>query len=795
MALRREQVVKSAVEDLLDELATQEARVARPAHGIGREDALACVEAALTSRLIDLEARELKNAGAGYYTIGSAGHEGNAVVGRLLRTTDPCLLHYRSGALLAARSRKVPGESFVWDTMLSLVASAEDPVSAGRHKVWGSRRLWVPPQTSTIASHVPKATGMAFSLARAAHLGVEDELPDDSIVACSFGDASVNHASAQTAFNAAAWAAHQHIPVPVLFVCEDNGVGISVHTPRDWIERSMRSRLDYFEADGCDLEATWAATRRAIDHCRRHRRPTFLRLEVVRLLGHAGSDVEASYHDEDEIEATEARDPLLRMLRFVVDAGFASGVELRDAYRRLLARIERVGRRAVARPKLENVEEIVAPLRAPDRKRVSECARRLPDEQARTTLWEGQRLPEEDRPRHMAMQISRALTDLMGQHEEMLLFGEDVAKKGGVYHVTAGLYERFGVGRVFNTLLDETMILALAIGAAQIGFLPVPEIQYLAYLHNAEDQLRGEAASQRFFSDCQWDNPMVVRIASFAYQKGFGGHFHNDNSIGVLRDIPGLVIAAPSRADDAVEMLRTCVAAARETRAVCAFLEPIALYMSKDVFDKNDGLWSFAYPAPGRAATFGAPRLYDADDVAGREVVMDAAASAAAASVTAVNAHADEATGGDGVRGAAATSSGAAAIGATSRGAATLLVISYANGVPMTLRARKRFAERQRDIDVRLLDLRWLAPLPIDEACAFAQEADAVLVVDECRKSGGGVAEALLAAFAERGIRCPMQRINAVDSYVPLGAAANLVLPQDDDVLAALESLARELVS
>ena len=136
-----------------------------------------------------------------------------------------------------------------------------------------------------------------------------------------------------------------------------------------------------------------------------------------------------------------------------------------------------------------------------------------------------------------------------------VLFGEDVAKKGGVYHVTAALSERTGVGRVFNTLLDEQAILGLAIGAGHMGLLPIPEIQYLAYLHNAEDQLRGEAASLQFFSQGQFKNPMVVRIASYAYQKGFGGHFHNDNSVGALLDIPGIVLGVPTRADDAVTML------------------------------------------------------------------------------------------------------------------------------------------------------------------------------------------------------------------------------------------------
>src|SRR5690606_29780371 len=114
-----------------------------------------------------------------------------------------------------------------------------------------------------------------------------------------------------------------------------------------------------------------------------------------------------------------------------------------------------------------------------------------------------------------------------------------------------------------DTLLDETSILGLALGAGLAGMLPVPEIQYLAYLHNAEDQLRGEAATLRFFSQGAYRNPLVVRIAGLAYQEGFGGHFHNDNAVAVLRDIPGLVVAVPARPDDAAALLRTCLAAAR----------------------------------------------------------------------------------------------------------------------------------------------------------------------------------------------------------------------------------------
>ena len=127
----------------------------------------------------------------------------------------------------------------------------------------------------------------------------------------------------------------------------------------------------------------------------------------------------------------------------------------------------------------------------------------------------------------------------------------------------------------------------------------MPEIQYLAYLHNAEDQLRGEAASLQFFSAGQYRNPMVVRVAGLAYQKGFGGHFHNDNAVGVLRDIPGLVVAVPARAGDAAAMLRTCLAAASVDGTVCVFLEPIALYHTRDLFKPGDEGWLSPYAGPG----------------------------------------------------------------------------------------------------------------------------------------------------------------------------------------------------
>ena len=116
----------------------------------------------------------------------------------------------------------------------------------------------------------------------------------------------------------------------------------------------------------------------------------------------------------------------------------------------------------------------------------------------------------------------------------------------------------------------------------------------------------------RFFSDGQYRNGMVVRIAGLAYQRGFGGHFHNDNSVAVLRDIPGLVLAVPCHPADAPGILRTCVELARQDGRVCVVLEPIALYHARDLVEESDGRWTASAARRGqhvlrRAAGAGRP--------------------------------------------------------------------------------------------------------------------------------------------------------------------------------------------
>ncbi len=530
--------------------------------------------------------------------------------------TDPALLHYRSGAFYLTRACQASPSpdalrGGLRDVLLGLVAAAAEPISGGRHKVFGRAELSIIPQTSTIASHLPRAVGLAFALdqGRRADIGPGDEpwrgwpvprWPGDSIVVCSFGDASVNHSTAAGAFNTAAYCAYQGLPLPLLLVCEDNGLGISVRTPPGWIRtaRSGRPGLEYFHADGADLADVYDTATAAAAFVRQRRAPAFLHLSVTRLGGHAGSDAEAAYRSPAEIADAAARDPLTGTARLLVEAGAVTSGEALARRERSRELVLALAAEVAEEPRLASAAQVMAPL-APRRPDVVAARAAVAATPPQRQLAFAGRLPEQAGPLTLAQTVNAALADALAARPQMLVFGEDVARKGGVYGVTRGLLRRFGAGRVFDTPLDEQAILGLALGAGLTGMLPVPEIQYLAYLHNAADQIRGEAATLSWFSRGRFRNPVVVRIAGLGYQEGFGGHFHNDNAVGALRDIPGVIIAVPAHPEDAAAMLRTCLAAAEADGSVCVFLEPIALYHARDAAADGDGGWLAPYPPPG----------------------------------------------------------------------------------------------------------------------------------------------------------------------------------------------------
>ena len=679
------------------------------------------------SRLLDIQARRMREKGQGFYTIGSAGHESNAIVALALRPTDPALLHYRSGAFFLARALQA-GRSLdevLRAVLLGSVAAIADPASGGRHKVWGDASLAVIPQTSTIASHLPRAVGVAFAIGRARRLAVDIRWPVDAVAICSFGDASLNHSTAVGALNTAGYCVTQGLPLPLVFVCEDNGLGISLPTPAGWVAAAARRPgIHYLSADGEDLDAVSAAAAQAVEIARRERRPALLHLRTVRFLGHAGTDVESSYRSTAAIAADRGRDPLLAL------AARIGGAEPAVRYDEIAAAVAAIADEVVTEATLADAASVMASLAPRDLQAEAADANRIASPKRRLESFDS-RLPESAGPLTLAQSINAALADALAVRPDLLVFGEDVGRKGGVYGLTRGLQQRFGAPRVFDTVLDEQAILGLGLGFGVSGLLAVPEIQYLAYLHNAEDQLRGEAASLRFFSGGTYTNPMVVRVAGLGYQKGFGGHFHNDDAVAVLRDIPGLVVAVPSRPEDAAPMLRACLAAASTSGQVSVFLEPIALYHERDLYQSGDRAWLGEYTATG-LAPIGSARVH-----------------------------------GDG---------------------ADLTIATFGNGVRMALRVARRLAGR--GVSARVLDLRWIAPLPVEDLLCAATATGRVLVADETRHSGG-VGEGVVTALVERGFAGRIARVASYDSFIPLGDAADLVLLHEDTIeRAALELLA-----
>ena len=635
----------------------------------------------IMSRHLDLWARRSK--GKTFYSIGSSGHEGTAAMAAATRTTDMAFLHYRDAAFLIQRKKQAGGLTPLHDMALSFAASADDPISGGRHKVLGCAHTFVPPQTSTIASHLPKAVGAAHSLGMAQRLQLADAvLPHDAIILCSFGDASAN-----------------------------------------------RPALHYVSCDGADLNDALRGCEEAVTFARARRKPVFLHMQTIRLMGHAGADVELSYAPMAQIEAAEAQDPLLHSARILHEQAGMSGVEIVARYEDMRARVERVALDALAKPRLATVAEVMASI---EPEKGAKPSPPLPDAARRDVMFanDARNLAK---PVTLAKSINFALADIMLQYPNAAVFGEDVGRKGGVYGVTQGLQEKFGAARVFDTLLDEQTILGLAIGMAHNAFVPIPEIQFLAYLHNAEDQIRGEAATLSFFSNRQYRNPMVIRIAGLPYQKGFGGHFHNDNSLAVLTDIPGIIVACPSNASDAPAMLRECVRLAHEDGRVVVFIEPIALYHSSDLHAPDDGGWTAPYVAP------------EADN--------------------------------------------AIALGTLGQfgNGTELAIITYGNSYFLSRQAMSEL--EAAGIDLRIIDLRWLHPLEPEAIAAAVADCRNILIVDECRRSGS-LSEKLMTILTEAGRGDVTTRITAEDCFIPLGPAAELVLPSKASIIEAARAAA-----
>jgi 2-oxoisovalerate dehydrogenase E1 component len=697
-----------------------------------RADLLELFEAQVASRWIDVAGRRMRAAGVGRPAFASAGHEGNAAVAQALRSNDPALLHHRSNAFYLARTALAGLEDGILDLALGLAGSSDQPGSGGRHAGIVHPDVAVLPAGATVAGHLPRSVGLAWTIGRQrrGRLGERLIWPDDAVAVASFGDGAANHSTTVGAVNAVCWAARQGVPMPLLLVCEDNGFGHSMATPPGWIRSQFGARegLRYVYVDSAtDPLEVLEKVRGAVDTVRGHRRPVLLHLSCVRIGGHSGTDAETDYRRPERIQGDLARDPLVATMDALVTRGVLTGVEVGERLLEARDRVASAVAEALRRPTLTSRGEVMAPLAPRRPPAVAMLAAKLPPEEARAELF-GADAPETEGPLTLADTINRTLLDAALVYPKLVVIGRDVTRKGGSHGVSRGLARHLGPSRVTDTLLDEQTVLGLSLGAAVSGLLPVAEIAGLGDLHSAESQLRDEACALQFRSGGTYRNPLVVRVP------GLGSGEAPDNQVGFLRDIPGLVIACPAHPSEAPGLLRTCLAAAEADGTVSVVLEPAALYHERDMLTEGDGAWLAPYPAPPLWGSFHAP--------IGKASVWGAGPD--------------------------------------------LTIATFGTGLRMSMRVA---AELEKEgIDCRVVDLRWLAPLPVEDVVREASATGRLLIVDETPRTGG-VSEGLVTEVLEAGFDGQIARVTARDTYLPTGSGMSTVLPSERSIGATARAL------
>ena len=326
--------------------------------------ALGIFASQLGSRQLDVAARWLRVAGQGFYTIGSAGHEGNAAVAAALRPdrSRPCCTTAPAASTSPGRARARAADRRRSTCCSGWSPRADEPIAGGRHKVFGHPDLAVIPQTSTIASHLPRALGVGLRhRPRPAGSACARAWPDDAIVVCSFGDASANHSTATGAINTAGhWRAPGHAAAAAARLRGQRPRDQRAAPRRAGSRPCSRSRrgLEYRRPTAATRWRRYDGAREAAEHVREHRMPALLHLARVRFMGHAGSDVESAYRSagRDPAPTSSATRSLATARAARATPACSPPSEVRLRYERAARRRAPGRREAVRRPQLATAE-------------------------------------------------------------------------------------------------------------------------------------------------------------------------------------------------------------------------------------------------------------------------------------------------------------------------------------------------------------------------------------------------------------------------------------------------------
>lgn len=476
----------------------------------------------LASREGDRREGILIRQGKGWFHIGGLGHEALAALALLLGGQDYLFPHYRDRALMLARGM----------TTRDLARSffAKPTASSGGRQLPGhysSRSLNVWSMPSPTGSNLLPACGVGWGLKLDGQ---------EAVVMAHVGDAGMRQGEF---YEALAFAVQQQLPV--IFVVEDNGYGISTRT-----QGMNPLRLGIFDAgrvvqgDGRTVDGVYAAGAEAMRRLRSGAGPVVLWLELDRLSSHSSSDDQRLYRSADDIEGMSRRDPVEALAMELIETGHLTSEAWEEQKRQVSQEVELIYREVEKEPdpRADQVmDELVAAVEPP--------ARSLNNPEASPRMLDA---------------MNRALRDALQRDRGVIIFGEDVEDPmGGVFKLTNGLSTDFP-DRVFNSPLAEATILGVGCGLAAYGKHPVFELQFIDFVGPAWNQLVNNIATLRWRTMGQWTCPMVIYAPYGAYLPG-GGPWHSQSNEAAFAHVPGLRVVVPSTPEDVAGLMQTAVAA------------------------------------------------------------------------------------------------------------------------------------------------------------------------------------------------------------------------------------------
>src|SRR3954447_3646852 len=498
--------------------------------GLTDDDLVGLYRGILLARRLDQKIWGLNRMGKAAFVVSCQGHEG-AQVGSawaIRRGHDVVLPYYRDVGVVLTLGMTP------YDVLLGVFARPSDPSSGGRQMPnhWGSSALNIITGSSPIATHIPHAAGLALSSKMAG---------DDAVAIAYFGDGAASKGDFHESLNFAG--IHR---VPLVLICENNGYAISVPLAKESAVENIAQHAHTYGfpgviVDGNDPLDVYAATHAAITRARHGEGPTLIECKTYRYMGHTSDDDDRTYRTAQEVEAWRKKDPLQRMKQYVIEQRLLSERDEEELEVEIKAEIDDAARRAEAEAAATGEEALTKVFARPLRP-----LRVAPEP-----------VPEGGVEKNVIDTVRDTLHDLMAADGRVMVLGEDVGPRGGVFRATDGLYGEFGEPRVLDTPLAESSIVGVAIGLALAGMRPIAEIQFADFIHSAFDQLVSEAAKIHYRSNGDFAVPLVVRTP---WGGGVHGALYHSQAIEAFyAHVPGLKVVAPSTPADVAGLLREAV--------------------------------------------------------------------------------------------------------------------------------------------------------------------------------------------------------------------------------------------